>query len=369
MSASGRRDESRPVSIFSLILLMLMMVVVIFLILVQNIDRFSEFFGGTTFKIVFDAALILGVFLFAAYIFSRSAEHNRRQEAMLQRLRNSNLLLQALNGIQEYANASLDAQGLLEGSLAAVMPLTSSLGTIYLLDDESMRFKPRARHGIATPLSEMPDFGPGEGIVGVVAQRGEPVEDGDEDGERGAQGAAVMRYALPIKSANRVVGVLLAGTSKGGYAEEEKTLLQAVSEVLGNSLTNARLFDLTRRALETSRKSQGYLESFVHEAHMGIVLLDAKGTVKLVNREAEELLGVRRRDLLGRSGAEAFEEVGGPGRRMAEAFRDCRGEQRRAKFTHPLSGNPALESLTVSVFPLYQEKGELIGAAAAISGS
>lgn len=366
MGVSGKENESKPVSVFSLILLVLMVVVIVFLVLVQNIDQFSEFFGGTAFKIIFDVALILGVSLFAVYIFTRSSEYNRRLEAMVRRLQKSNMLLQTLNGIQEYANASLDAQGLLEGSLEAVMPLTSSLGTIYILDDETSRFKPRARYGTDTPLSEMPDFGAGEGIVGMVAQQGEPVED---TGEGPPRGTGMVRYAHPIKSANRVVGVMVAGTAKGGYAEEEKTLFQAVSEVLGNSLTNARLYSLTRRALETTRKSQGYLESFVHEAHMGVVVLDEQGTVMIVNREAEEFLGAQRRDLLGGNGTEVFESLGVPGRRMSEGFRDCYREQRRTQFEQPVYDNPAAQIMTVNIFPLFREKGEMIGAAATISGS
>jgi PAS domain S-box-containing protein len=366
MSRKGARNQNRPVSFFSLILLILMIVVIIFLVLVQNVDRFSDFFGGITFKIIFDVALIAGLILFAAYIFTRSADYNRRLEAMVDRLQKSNMLLQVLNSIQESANAKLDAQGLLEGSLEAVMPLTSSLGTIYILDEETSRLVPRARYGTDTPLQDLPDFAVGEGIVGIVAQSGEPVEDA---GERSLRGSGMVRYALPIKSGNRIMGVMVAGTTKGNYSEEEKTLLQAVSEVLGNSLTNARLYNLTRRALDTTRKTQSYLESFIHEAHMGVLVLDDRGAVMIANQEAEHYLGVQQKDIMGRGAIEVLTALDTRGQHLAQVFRDCYRDRQGYQFTQPIYDDPATQTVTVSVFPLFREKGELIGAAATISKS
>jgi PAS domain-containing protein/uncharacterized integral membrane protein len=364
---ANRRTSSadRPVSVFSLVLMILMIVVIIFLVLVQNVDRFSEFFGGTTFKIIFDIAIVAGLVLFAAYLFTRSSEYNRRLETMVDRLQKSNMLLEVLNSIQESANTNLDAQGLLEGSLEAVMPLTSSLGTIYVLDEETSRLMPRARYGTDTPLRDLPDFAIGEGIVGMVAQSGEPVEDRGE----GSRATGMFRYALPIKSGNRVVGVMVAGTSKGMYSEEEKTLLQAVSEVLGNSLTNAKLYSLTRRALETTRKTQGYLESFIHEARMGVLVLDDRGAVMIINQEAGIYLGIEKNDIMGRNALETLDALGARGQELARGFRECYREKQGSHYTQPVYDDTAMQNAVVNVFPLFKEGGELIGAAATISSS
>ena len=43
----------------------------------------------------------------------------------------------------------------------------------------------------------------------------------------------MTRLALPIKAGNKVMGVLVTGTTKGDYSEEEVTLLHTVTEVLG----------------------------------------------------------------------------------------------------------------------------------------
>jgi PAS domain-containing protein len=365
MDGGRTETERKPVSIFSLILLILMIVVILFLVLVQNVDRFSDFFGNMTFKIIFDVALVLGLVLFAAYIFTRSADYNKRLEGMVDRLQKSNMLLQVLNDIQSSANANLDAQGLLEASLEAVMPLTSSLGTIYILDEDTGRLVPRARYGTETPLHELPDFGVGEGIVGMVAQSGEPVE--DTGGEGASRRAGMVRYALPVKAGNRIMGVMVAGTTKGFYTDEEKTLLQAVSEVLGNSLTNAKLYNLTRRALDTTKKTQGYLESFINEARMGVLVLDERGMVMIINQEAERFLGTQHKDLLGHNAIEVLRGLDTRGEQLARGFQGCFREGQGFQYSQPIYDDPATQTVLINVFPLFREKGELIGAAATIN--
>lgn len=367
MSEREEKRQRQPVSIFSLLLLVLMILVILFLVLVQNVDRFSDFFGNTTFKIIFDVALILGLGLFAAYIFTRSAEYNKNLEAMVDRLQTSNMLLQALNSIQARANANLDAQGLLEESLETVMPLISSLGTIYTIEEEPSRLVPRARYGTDTPMHDLPDFGVGEGIVGMVAQSGQPIE--DSGGEGSSAGTGMIRYALPVKAGNRLVGVMVAGTTKGSYSEEEKTLLHAVAEVLGNSLTNAKLYNLTRRALDTTKKTQGYLESFVREARMGVLVLDERGAVMIVNEEAERFLGVQQRDILGRNAMDVLGGMETRGQQLLQCFQSCFKDKLGMQFTEPVYDDSGNQTVLVNVFPLFREKGELIGAAATITRS
>jgi PAS domain S-box-containing protein len=365
MPAARKNEKRQPVSMFSLILLVLMIVVIIFLLLVQNVDRFSEFFGGTTFKIIFDVALVLGLGLFAAYILTRSAEYNKNLETMVNRLQQSNELLQVLNTIQASANANLDAQGLLDESLEAVMPLTTSLGTIYLFDEETARLVPRARYGTETPLRDLPDFGVGEGIVGMVAQSGQPIEDRGGDGSTGKSG--MVRYALPINAGNKLVGVMVAGTTKGSYSDEEKTLMHAVAEVLGNSLTNAKLYNLTRRALDTTKKTQGYLESFIREARMGVLVLDERGAVMIVNQEAESFLGVQQKDIVGQNAADILRGMQGRGQQLMQGFQSCFREKLGVQYTEPIYDDSSNQTVLINVFPLFREKGELIGAAATIT--
>lgn len=363
MRAEEGPAAKRPVSVLSLILLVLMVVVIIFLVLMQNLESLKDYFGSATFKIIFDIALVLCLALFAAYIFARGMEYHRSLEAMVTQLERGNAQLRVLNEIQAKANSSLDAQELLGAALASVMPVISSLGTIYLLDDATSLLAPRASHGTETPLEEMPSFAAGEGIVGKVAETGSPIEDrGGGEGGRG-----LSRYAVPIWAGSKFVGVMVAGTAAGPYGEEEKTLLHAVSDVLGNSLTNARLYDLTRRALNATKRTQAYLEGFVNEAPMGIVLTDEKGSVLVVNREAEEMLGVRAKDLLGRTASELQVEMGGEVGELARELRGCVSSGRAGRIR--ISAPGPVADVYADVFPLRLDRGGTIGAAATLRRS
>lgn len=354
--------EKGPISIFSILLLFLIIVVFAFLILIQNVDRFSDYFGGTTSKIITAVALLVLIGLFAAYIIQRGLEYRKNLEHMVERLQKSNDLLQVLNNIQSTANATLDAQVLLEQVLDEVMPITSSLGTIYLINEETARLRPQASYGTDAPLAELPDFPIGEGMVGQVAQSGEPLMDKAAAGQGGGS-PAMIRLALPIKAGNKVMGVLITGTNKGDYSEEEVTLLHAVTEVLGNSLTNAKLYDITRRALDASKRSQQYMDSFVHEAKIGVLILDGRGVVMITNSEAEQYLHMETKDLLGKNVFESLENLGPRGQHLAQAFKTALEEKTGARFKHTLDEEPSRPYITVSAFPLFNKQGEVTGAA------
>ncbi len=362
MGTKGRQQAKRPVSVLSVILLFIMALIIIFLVLMQNVESLKDYFGSTTFKVIFDGALVLCLALFAAYIFSRSVEYHRNLEEMVKKLERGNALLKALNDIQARATASLDAEGLLEEALDTVMPLLSSLGTIYLLDDENSLLVPRVSHGSDARLEDMPSFAIGEGIVGKVAASGAPLE--DRGGGEGARG--LFRYAVPIRAASKFMGVMLAGTTAGPYDEEAKTFLNAVSDVLGNALTNAKLYDLTRRALETTRRSQGYLEGFVSEAPMGIVLVDEKGAVMVANREALVMLGVRQGELQGRTVSELQMLAEGGLKELSRALNACISAGQCGRIALPDPGAGSHATVIADVFPLRHGKKEATGAAATL---
>ncbi|MDY6793951.1 MAG: GAF domain-containing protein [Actinomycetota bacterium] len=368
----GERDEGKrprgPVSSFSIILLALMIAVAVFLILVQNVDRFSEFFGGTTFKIITDVALLALISLVAIYIFVRGAEYHKNLESMIERLQKSNNILQVLNAIQSKANTTLDSDRLLDEALDAVIPLTSSLGTIYIMEEETSRLVPRARYGLDAPAYDLPDFTLGEGIVGKVAQSGQPLIDeaavGDASSGGGAGSGPMFRMALPIKAGNKVMGVMLAGKTSTRYTDEERILLHAVAEVLGNSLTNAKLYDITRRALSTSKTTQSYLDSFIHEANIGVLVVDGKGTVMISNRWAEQCLRLTPGEMQGKNIFDILSRLETEDQTMTQGFRSSLDGEKGVQFNPASPTDTHQQALLVTVFPLFKSGKEVLGAAA-----
>ncbi len=373
MAMSRRKDKAGgnagQASRTSILLLTLMAVTVALLIAVQNIGSLADYFGGTTSKIITDVALLLLLALYACYVFIRSARSRRELEAMVERLQRSNLILKILNSIQSSANSTLDVQKLLEISLDAVMPLTSSRGAIYLLDESGSRLKAAASHGMSVLLRDMPEFSLGEGAIGKVAASGEPLEKmvgAPQARGKNPRDRAETRIFLPIKAGNKMVGVLCSSTAKGPYTEEERTMLHAVAEVLGNSLTNAKLYGITRRALDTTRKTQSYLESFVREAGIGVLILDEEGKILIANGGAETFLRIPLNDIKGCRATDLLTSLGPRGQALAQGFEACYTSKQGAHFMQQIDEDPLRPAAHVSTFPLFGGKGELIGSAATI---
>jgi putative methionine-R-sulfoxide reductase with GAF domain len=358
-----------PVRGFSVVLMVFMLIATVFLILIQNFDKFSQYFGGTMLKIATDVALLIFVAVFAVFILLKAGQYHKRLEVILDQVQKSNMLLKVLNSIQSSANADMDTERLLRESLDSAMPLTSSIGTIYLLDDNSSKLKARASYGMDISLEKIPEYDIGEGLAGKAAAYEETIEDraaGKSDEDKPDTLATMARIAIPIRAGNKVSGVLMAATQKGSYSDEEKTLLHAVSEVLGNSLVNARLYDITRRALDNSKRTQSYLESFILEAKMGVLVVDSKGMVLIANREAERYLNLQAKDILGKNAFDTLNSVEGRGNLLIQAFQSCFANRLGAQFSDSMNDKHETIALTVNVFPLFGNKQELIGAAATV---
>jgi hypothetical protein len=371
MEENEKVNGGGPVSTVSIVLILLMLAVTVFLFLIQNIDRFSSYFGGTLYKVIFDVALTLLFFLLIIYIFHRSSSYSRKLEGIVERLRQSNTMLQVLNAIQSNANATLESHALLDESLASVMPIVSGIGIVYLFDEGESYLLPRACFGIDAALESLPRYSLGEGLVGRSAELGQPLEEGSEAAgaaraEGGGAKSPMYRIALPIKTGSKVIGSMMAGRQGQAFTPEEKILLHATAEVLGNSLTNAKLFDITQRALDTTRRTQNYLESLLREGQIGALVLDEKGAILYINVLAEAYLEAQGSDIRGKNYKEALAGLGWRGQRLIQAIEGCLDQRVGAQFNHPLNDDPESLLMLIRVFPLFEEKGDFIGAAATL---
>jgi len=369
MNKANRVARRAPVRASSVIILSLMLMVIIFLILMQNIDIFSEYFGSTIYKIIFDAALVTLVILLLVYFLLRNSSYHKELEEMVRRLEASNLLLQVLNNIQSSANATLDSVKFLQESLQTVMARLSSQGVIYMLDEETSRLKPCIFYGEDINSDNLRDYEMGEGIIGQVAQSGKAV---DAEFALPQEGKRTRNFdensgsymALPIRTGNKVVGVLFVESARKVLTPEEATLLAAVSEVMGNSLTNSKLYDITKRALDNSRKIQAYMESFIMDLRIGVMVIDDIGTVLITNKGAQNYLQLQANEILKKNIHQVLDSSGWRGHRLLQGFQSCLTEKRGIQYSHPLEDDPSSLAMEVNIFPIFKGKDELTGAAA-----
>lgn len=141
----------------------------------------------------------------------------------------------------------------------------------------------------------------GDGVVGEVAQSGVPklVEDLSLEPcslceeELAAQSSCRTVICAPLKIKNKVVGVLelINKTTGKVFLKEDLELLSLIASRAALALENARLFEET---LEEKGKS----EAILHSMEDGVIALNNKGEIILLNPSVEDLLDVKEKDVL-----------------------------------------------------------------------
>ena len=198
---------------------------------------------------------------------AESVEERRQElEASRQELANWNMNLEekiqrrtgelsALNAIITTISQSLDLDKVLNDALKKILTvLDMEAGVVHLLDEKTGQPVITSHRGIAPDyVQETGQLKPGEGIIGQVAQSGEPifVNDPARIMLSGKKGKFRSSISLPVKSKNKVLGtVSLASYSAKKFEPGMVRLLSAIGEALGIAVENAR----GTRSLEEANK-------------------------------------------------------------------------------------------------------------------
>jgi PAS domain S-box-containing protein len=188
--------------------------------------------------------------LFAAQI-ALAIENNQ----LVENLRLQLNTLSLFNELSRSITTKLDLSMVLNTVVQAVTNLLGyDYSTIYLQERESLRYVPRASSGYAVDILEDISYGPGEGLVGVVARTGMPlVLDDTENDPRYVPGPLSIGSSImvPLTIEGRTGGVLVADRKEeGDFVPMEVATLTALADQISVAVENARLFE------EVSRFSQ-----------------------------------------------------------------------------------------------------------------
>jgi PAS domain S-box-containing protein len=121
-------------------------------------------------------------------------------------------------------------------------------------------------------------------------------------------GIAGLSYAIPCRSADKVVGVILLGRrwDQSALSSEDMDLLTMLSGQAATALENARLYrSLEQKAAEYAALKE-HSENTIESLDAGILVLDFEGKVVRFNRALERLYGLARDRALGRAFDELF---------------------------------------------------------------
>jgi len=169
---------------------------------------------------------------------------------------------------------------------------------VYYADSEEHRSDGRST---SRPAPEQPS---------QTTQPAEPVQPVHKDRPEKEDGLGVagLSYAIPCRSHDKVVGVILLGRrwDQSALSSEDMDLLTMLSGQAATALENARLYrSLEQKAAEFAALKE-HSENTIESLDAGILVLDFEGRVVRFNRALERLYGLARDRALGRRFGELF---------------------------------------------------------------
>ncbi|MCL5959847.1 MAG: GAF domain-containing protein [Chloroflexi bacterium] len=273
---------------------------------------------------------------------------SRMERELLQR----NKELAAINIIATTTEQSLDLEEVLHLALDTVLEVTGlEAGGIMLLDAEEETLSYHIWRGLSAEfVSGVAGLKLGEGIAGRVALSGEPILTEDISADPRLTRYVVRKEGLqcfasvPLKSKNRVLGVLCIGSRSGcKLSSADADLLNAIGNQIGIALDNAQVYRKLRTGyLNTIRSLSKAIDA--RDPHtMGHSEMVARGAV-LTGKK----LGLSRDELELIECAGLLHDVGKIGTREAVLLKDGEldPQEREEMRRHVIVGKEILEPIS-----------------------
>ena len=165
-----------------------------------------------------------------------------------------------LTSLQSRISPILDRDSLLEAIFDEATKMTrAEQASLMLLNRTTNELIVKLAKGQYSPVIRKVALGPGEGIAGKVAQRGQPlvVADLEKDGrfhhKRRPRYRSNSFLVVPITVSKRVIGVInLADKSEGVFTREDLNSIQAIVTNASIALQRSELYLMTRQLKKIS---------------------------------------------------------------------------------------------------------------------
>ncbi len=291
--------------------------------------------------------------LFIANVFRGK---NKTEQELLHR----NQELVALNAIAETVSRSLDLDSILNAALDKALEVMGvEAGLIYLLHEERDELIVAVHQGLSDRYVQgVNRLRAGEGLAGQVAQTGEPVVVTDISSDPRLTRMVVKEeqkrafISVPLKARGKIQGTMnLVSRTFHQFTPQETQLLTAIGDQIGMAIENAQLFE------ETVRAKTDWEETFA-ALRDGIAIVDKNFTITRVNQSLVQMFGLPAEQMIGQKCYKVFHKREGPTDSCALEWLAATKENvtfETIKTTMP-------NVLGVSIYPLLDERGDLIGA-------
>jgi PAS domain S-box-containing protein len=279
----------------------------------------------------------------------------------------------ALVGFARDLNSDLDIDRLTERLVARIRETLVVDRIALMLDDDAGGFAPFRTVGVKQNM-------PGLARESVITDRltaGHAVGLDDTQTARRFSPSEIaawydhgIHYFVPCVSKSGTIAVIALGRKEGGepLSSEDVALLAAVAAQAATALENGRLYQSLHLKAQELDRLREFNESIVESLDEGLVVLDREERVLRWNRAMEQISGLTRAEVAGRSVEEVFDPL------FLTALRNARDENPVAAtlYRTPLVGRGTQDGRRLLVnatsVPL-QQLGETTGVGPAVSGS
>lgn len=186
------------------------------------------------------------------------------KSTLFQELVRRNRDLATLHELSAAAGSTLELDQVLDIALAAIIDVSEAdSGEIWLLDERSETLGLAARRTTEADAPQSAEILKlGEGVVGRVAESGEPMYRPEPLGNE----ALRVLASLPLRSEGKVVGVLcVASREPMTLATRDQQLLESMANQMGVAIKNAQLYEKVQAMAVLEER-----ERIAHEMHDGV---------------------------------------------------------------------------------------------------
>ena len=217
--------------------------------------------------------------------------------------------LQALAGIGQFVNSTLEVDEVLQIVMDTIIRLMGAERGFLMLRDERGEMSIRIARNWEQESINQNEFAISRTIIQRVINEGEAVltTNAREDPRFGAQESIIafnLRSILcvPLKVKSELIGVIYTDNRirTGIFSEADRDLLLAFADQAAVSIENARLFSSLKRTLEEVTELKNLMDDVFASIVSGVITADVQDQITLCNRAAASILGHASAEIVGR---------------------------------------------------------------------
>ena len=228
--------------------------------------------------------------------------------------------LQALGGIGQVINSTLEVDEVLQVVMDTIVRLTGAERGFLMLRDESGVMTIRIARNWEQESINKNEAAISRTILQRVIDEGEAVltTNAREDPRFGGQ-ESIIAYNLrsilcvPLKVKSELIGVIYTDNRIriGIFSEPDRDLLLAFADQAAVAIENARLFSSLKRSLEEVTELKNLMDDVFASIVSGVITADVQDQITLCNRAAASILGHASAEIVGRKIEEILPTLAG----------------------------------------------------------